>query len=279
MAVISWNNYLDTSTISNNSALESPVNSTEVLSTDKLKTRQIGDVFRQSFSSVTSPLDSLLLDFDLGSAKATDLFCVLNHTMGGYSYTLSFGTSQGDDSVGSVSGTFWEGTEHDAPNELLYFSTSYTARYIRLAVAIPAAVSVDIGRIWIDSAWTTGFNVSMDFGLGIVDRSTTTKSRGGSTYASARQILRRMDVRAIGRSTDAFIGDSADTDMKSFLTLDLAVGTHGECICLPMTASKHEIQRTSIYGVITKNNPIRIKDKGGDGYLSEKSFTVEEDRG
>ena len=279
MAIISWSNYVDDSTITNNSALESPVNSTEDLTVENLKTRQIGQVFRQTFTAgATSPLDSLVIDFDLGSAKATDLIGILNHTMAGYTYVISFGTSSGASDVGTSSGTFWTGTAYDAPNELIYLTTALTARYVRLAVAIPAAVSVDIGRVWLDGpAWV--YKNKMDFSLSVIDRSTKSKSRGGSSYVADRQKLRKLDIRAHGSDDDAWIGDSADTLMKSFLTMDLAVGNSGEIICIPMQSSKHEIQRVGTYGTISRNNPIRVIDKGSDGYITSKEFTVEEDRG
>ena len=177
MAIISWSNYVDDSTITNNSALESPQLSTEDLTVQNLKTRQIGQVFRQTFSTLTSPNDELVIDFDLGSAKATDLIGILNHNMAGYTYVISFGTSSGASDVGTESGTMWTGTAYDAPNELIYLATALTARYVRLAVAIPAAVSVDIGRVWLDSSWS--YKNLMSFNLSVIDRSTKSKSRGG----------------------------------------------------------------------------------------------------
>jgi len=271
MAILSWDNYVDDSTIVNNSALESPQVSTENLTVQNLKTRQIGKVFKQTFT-LTSPLDQLVIDFDLGSAKATDLICILNHNMAGYSYTLSFGTSSGASDVGTETGTFWTGTTYDATNEMLYLASAHTARYVRLAVVIPAAVSVTIGRVWLDSAWS--YNNSMDFEMGIIERSTKTKSRGGSTYAASRQILRTQNIRAWGKSDTDFIGLSSDSDFKSFLTMDLAVGQHGEVICLPLHANQHERQRTGVYGVISRNGPISVRDRGSDGLLTEKRFTI-----
>ena len=271
MAIISWSNYVDDSTITNNTSL---TNSSEDLTVENLKTRQIGQVFRQTFTSTSQ---TLIIDFDLGSAKATDLICILNHNMGGYSYTVDFGTSEGDDSVGTSSGTFWVGTDYDAPNELIYLTTALTARYVRLSVTVPTATNCDIGRVWLDSSWA--YSNLMDFNLSVVDRSTKSKSRGGSTYVSDRQKLRRLDVRAHGSSNDDYYGDSSDALMKSFLTMDLAVGQSGEIVCIPMVESKHSIQRVGTYGTVSKNDAIRVIDKGNDGYISTKSFTVEEDRG
>jgi hypothetical protein len=267
MAVISWSNYVDDSTIVNNS------DGSEALSVQNLKTRQIGDIFRQTLVGS----GNVIVDFDLGSAQATDLICILNHTMGGYAYTIDFGTSSGASDVGSETGTLWSGTAYDSKNEMLYLSAGYTARYVRIAVAIPGAESVSVGRCWLDSAWS--YTNSMDFSLGVIDRSTKTKSRAGSTYVSDRQKLRKLDIRAYGRDNDDFYGDSSDPLMKSFETMDLAVGVSGEIVCIPMHANQHERQRTGVYGTISRSNPIQVKDKGPNGYLSEKSFTVEEDKG
>ena len=276
MAVISWNNYVDDATIVNKSALESPAKSVQVLTPENLKTRQIGQVFRQTIS-LTSPLSSIILDFDLGSSKTTDLIGILNHNMQGYAYTISFGTSSGGSQVATETGTLWTGTAYDAPNDLIYLSTARTARYVRLKVVIPAAKTIDIGRVWLDSAWA--YKNLFDFSVGTVDRSTKTKSRGGSTYVSPRQILRALNIRAHGSSNDDFYGSSSDALMKSWLTMDMAVGESGEIVVLPMHANQHERQRTGVYGTISRNGPIRVIDKGANGYLSSKEFSVEEDRG
>ena len=126
-----------------------------------------------------------------------------------------------------------------------------------------------------DDAWD--YNNLMDFNMGVVDRSTKTKSRGGSTYSSARQKLRRLDIVARGKTTADFIGTSSDFD--SFLTMDLAVGESGEIVCLPLTDTEHNRNRVGVYGTISNNNPIKIMDKGADGFISEKRFSIEEDRG
>ena len=272
MAVISWDNYVDDATVTSSStgATASPITATETISEQKLLTRQIGDVMRWTFTAS----DSFWIDFDLGSAKATNLFCVLNHTMQGLAYTVKFGTTQGASDVATESGTFAAATSYDANNDMLSF-TDHTARWVRLTVTITGALILSIGRIWIDDAWTT--NVGMDFNMGVVDRSTKTKSRGGSAYVSSRQKLRKMDVNAIGRTTADFIGTSSDFD--SFLTMDLAVGESGEIVCLPLTDSAHNRNRLGIYGTISNNGPIQVKDKGASGYLTTKRFTIEEDRG
>lgn len=269
MAVISWDNYVDDATVTSTGA-----SGTEVLSDQNLKTRQVGDIMRWSFTGAST----LYLSFDLGSAKATNLVCLINHNLAGLAYTINFGTTAGASDVGQETGTFWNGgTSYDPTNDMLYFSSTYTARYVRIAVTITGAMIADVGRVWLDNAWST--NVSMDFSLGPMDRSTKTKSRGGSTYASRRQILRKLDIKAIGKSTTDFIGDASDSDLKSFLTMDLAVGTHGEIVCLPLTDSQLNKQRLGVYGTISSNSPIRVISKGSDGFLTEKRFTIEEDRG
>lgn len=269
MAVISWDNYVDDATVTSTGA-----SGTEVISDQKLKNRQVGDIMRWSFTTSST----LYLSFDLGSAKATNMVCVINHTLAGLAYVINFGTTAGASDVGQETGTFWNGgTTYDPKNDMLHFASTYTARYVRIAVTITAAMLADVGRVWMDSAWST--NVSLDFALGTIDRSTKTKSRGGSTYASKRQILRTLDIKAIGRSDTDFIGISSDADLKSFLTMDLAIGQHGEVVCLPLTDSQLNKQRFGVYGTISQNNPIRVLDRGASGLLTEKRFTIEEDRG
>ncbi len=274
MSVISWDNYVDDATILNSSAVTSPLTSSEVLSVQNLKTRQVGDIFRQNFLIAGSPLPSLIIDFDLGSSKLTDLIAIINHNMQSLAYTIDFGTTSGASDVGTETGTFWQGTADDPLWEVLYLASGHTARYVRITVTITATGTYDIGRVWFDEAWST--NVSMDFSLAVVDRSTKSKSRGGSTYASARQILRQLHIRAFGLKDADFMGTSSDFD--SFLSMDLAVGTHGEMILLPLTDTQINRQRLGVYGTIANNQPIRVLDKGSAGYLTEKRFTVEEDR-
>ena len=274
MSVISWSSYVDSATITNSTATGS-----EVLSKEFMKTRQLANVFRHTFPAA----GTLLLDFDLGSAKATDLIGILNHDCQGLSYTISFGTTLGASDVGSEGpNTFWTGTSDDGPHELLYLTTALTARYVRLAVTIPVTASPDlgrtvaIGRVWLDSAWA--ITVSMSFTLGITDTSTVTKTRGGSAYSSDKQVLRKLGCKAIGVTNYDLVGNPSDSLLKSFLTLDLAVGMHGAVLILPLTNSQINRQRLGVYGHLTDSQPITILDKTGSEYVSEKRFTVEEDR-
>ena len=274
MSVISWASYVDSATITNSSATGS-----ETLTKEAMKTRQLADVFRHTFTSA----GTLLLDFDLGEAKVTDLIGILNHDMQGLTYTLTFGTTLGASDVGTEGpNKFWEGTSDDGPHELLYLSTAFTARYVRLSVTIPVTASpdagrtVDVGRVWLDSAWS--ITVSMQFTLGISDTSTVTKTRGGSAYSSDKQVLRKLGCKAIGVTNYDLVGNASDSLLKSFLTLDLAVGVHGAVLILPLTDSQINRQRLGVYGHITDSQPISIIDKSGSDYVSEKRFTVEEDR-
>ena len=267
MAVIRWDNYVDDSTITLGGG------HSEILSRNNLKTRQIGDITRID-TTLNSPLLNLNFRFDLGSAKDTNLVCILNHNMQGLAGFVLFGTTPGGQDVGVEAFTLWAGSTYDAPNEMLYFSTTYTARYVTVQFNTPNQIC-DIGRIWFDDAWS--YNNLMDFNIGVIDRSTKSKSRGGSTYSSSRQKLRKLDIVARGRSDADFIGTSADFD--SFLTMDLAVGESGEIVCLPLTDTEHNRNRMGVYGTIVNNNPIRVLDKGADGFISEKRFSIEEDKG
>ncbi|GAG97109.1 unnamed protein product, partial [marine sediment metagenome] len=251
MSLISWKNYVDDGTITTTFG-------TNILSQNNLKTRQIGDIYRQDLDA--SPLGTgTHIKVDFGSAKETKIVCALNHNQAGAAYSLRFGTTSGATDVGSVAGTFAAATSYDANNDMLYLSTPYTARYFTMVITpvVPGGL-VDMGRLWIDNGFVP--NIGMDFGMGVIDRSTKTKSRGGSTYSAPRQILRKLDVNAIGRSTADFIGTSADFD--SLLTMDLACGVSSEIVVLPMTDSQHNLNRMGVYGTISSNGPIHVQNKG-----------------
>lgn len=279
-AIISWDNYVDDATITNSTSVTSPLINTEVISfATKLKTRQLGDIGRQNFTTTPSPLQQLILDFNLGSAKSTQLIAILNHNMQGLAYTISFGTSLGDNSVGTETGTFFNGVSADSPNDFLYFSSAYSAQFVRIAVVITSATTIDIGRVWMDGA--TAWAIKPDllsFAIGIQDTSTSAESRGGSFYSTTRKRRRVMQARLHGEDTDTLIGDSTDTDLKSFMTLDMTVGTSGEVIMMGDTTNQITKQRLSIYGHISRNEPIQFREKNPtDGYISEKRFTILED--
>ena len=273
MAVFSWDNYADDATIVDNTPDPSPGATTAVLGVAKLKTRQLGDVFRRTFDSpAVSPSPDLILDFDLGSAKKTDLIAVLNHTMSGMSYTLAFGSSSGANDIGTETGTFWTGTADDPKNDFIYLATGHTARYIRLTVAVTVA-TVDIGRIWFDDAWSA--NLSLDFSIGVDDSSTMVDTRGGSVYTSERKRRKLIHCSAHALSTANVIGTDADTD--SFMSMDLKAGSSGEVIVLPDTSSTRLTQRLGVYGHLSRNEPTQFIDKGNAGYIASKRFTVRED--
>ena len=270
MAVISWDNYLDDATLTNNS------DGAEVLGIAKLKTRQLGDVFRQSIDATPSPVDELIVDINLGSAKLTTLVCILNHDMAGLDYTLDFGTSSGGSQVGTETGTFDTLAASDATNEMLYYSTGYTAQYVRLTVKVPTVRTVEIGRIWLDDAWST--TASLEFSVSVVDPSPITKSRGGSVFISERKRARRLIVKAFGLTENEFRGTVGDSLYKSYLTMDLSVGSSGELVFLPLTDSQINRNRLGVYGHVINNLPMKVLDKrNSDGLMIEKRFTLEED--
>lgn len=270
MAVISWDNTLDDATITNGS------DGSESTSIQKLKTRQLGDVYRQSITAAPSPSDEMVVNIDLGTAKATDLICILNHDMAGLAYTINFGTTIGASNVGQETGTFWTGTSYDATNEMLYLSSAHTARWVQLRVLVTSIRTVEIGRIWLDSGWST--TASMEFSVSVTDPSPVTKSRGGSVFISARKRARRLTVKAFGLTENDFRGTVGDADFKSYLTMDLAVGSSGELVFLPLTDNQINRNRLGVYGHITNNLPMKVLDKrSSDGLMIEKRFTLEED--
>ena len=264
MAVISWDNYLDDSTIVNSS------DGSEVLTVQNLLTRQLGDIFRQTTST------QLIVDIDLGSAKLTNLICILNHTnLAGESYTLDFGTSSGGSQVGTETGTFFTGATSDATNEMIYLTSGHTARYVRLTVTI-SSTTVSIGRIWLDNAWST--TAGMEFSVSVADPSPVTRSRGGSIFISERKRARRVACKGFALTENDFRGTVGDSLYKSYLTMDLAVGTSGEIVFLPLTDSQINRNRLGVYGHVSNSQPMKVMDRTtSDGLSIEKRFTVEED--
>ena len=276
MAVFSYDNYVDDSTIANSSPVTSPLESSESISVQKLKTRQLGDVFRQSILLSQSPSPQLIVDFDLGSAKPTRLMCILNHDMAGLAYTINFGTSAGASDVGQETGTFFTGITDEAPNDMLYFASAYTAQHVRLIVTVTSVRTVEIGRVWMDDGWSLGGGLSFDFAVGVEDLSPTTETPSGGFWASSKKRRRVLHCKAHGLTTAHVVGTDADTD--SFLSIDIAVGTSGEVVLLPLTDTQRNKQRLGVYGHISRNEPIQFIDKNNTDYLTSKRLTIKEDR-
>ena len=59
--------------------------------------------------------------------------------------------------------------------------------------------------------------------------------------------------------------------------MDLAVGTHDEIIVGPLTDTEAHLQRLTVYGHLSDNQPIQVRGKSGTAHQTEKRFTVEED--
>lgn len=273
MAVISWNDHVAAATITDSTAEGSAA-----LSKEKLKTRQLGDIYRRDLTGLSPIGGTLLLDFDLGSAKTTNLVGILGHNLGGMGYEVHFGTSLGGAQVATEGPyTFWQGTADDAANELLWLTTARSARYVRLEVDLTGQEQVaDIGRVWLDDAWE--FSLALEFGIGIDDPAgRPTKSKGQSAYVTARKRARVLDCLARGLTTDDALGNASDPLLQSFLTMDLAVGSSGEIILLPSVASQLKRQRMGVYGSISQNTPMRFLDNGEGEFFTEKRFTVEEE--
>ena len=178
--------------------------------------------------------------------------------------------------VGTETGTFFTGAADDATNEMIYLASGHTARYVRLTVAISSTRTIDIGRIWLDNGWST--TAGLEFSVGVADPSPVTKSRGGSVFDSARKRWRKLTCRGFGLSENDFRGTVGDALYKSWLTMDLAVGTSGELVFLPLTDSQINLCRLGVFGHITSNSPMKVINKNNqDGLMIDKRFTLEED--
>lgn len=271
MAVLSWINHIIESTITNSTAEGSSLTSKE-----KLKTRQLGDKFRHDLSGLSPQGGTLLLDFDLGSAKTTNLVAILGHNLGGLAYHVKFGTTAGASDVADEGPfTFWEGTTDDAPNEMKWLTTPRTARHVRLEVAVTTDQVADIGAVWLDNAWEP--TLSMEFSIGIHDPSQMSVSKGQSAYSTERRRARELGCKFLGLTTDDAIGDPSDADLKSLLQLALAVGNSQPIVLIASVASQIKRQRMGVYGHVQSSQALRFVDKGGEEHFTEQRLTVREE--
>ena len=272
MAIFSWDNYVDDATVTDSTNSISPHPGTQTIAGTKLQTRQLSDVARYTFTSTASPLPDLIYDFDLASAKTTDLIAILGYSsnLAGKSFTLAFGTSSGASDVGTETGTLWNGGEiNPRYNHFVYLTSGHSARYVRLSVHAVAASVVDIGRVWLNDAYSAQF--SMDFNISIKDPSSFTKSRGGSAYASAKNMPRMLSCKAFGLTNNDFTGN------PGLLAMHQAIGTHDEVIILPLTDTSQNLHRLGVYGHIKSNQGIHVISKSGTAHVTDNRFVVEED--
>lgn len=273
MALIVWKDYVKDSTLTDSSYGTDLINSIDA---NNVKTRQVGDVARWQFGSESPDTQAVRLRFDFGAAKNINFLAVMAHS-GATTNTveIDLGTSAGaSDVYNGGATTMWTPGSNDASNYFEALGATYSARYAQVTLAALSNEVIDIGRIWIGESWAANF--SMDFSMAVVDRSTKSKSRGGSTWNSDRQKLKQITCRCYGLSDANFIGTSADFD--SFLDMDLTVGNTGEIIVIPRNDDEHERHRLGVYGTIVQNGPVRVTNRTSSGLFTEKTFTVEEDR-
>ncbi len=272
-SLISYVNYIDDSTITNNS------DGSEVLTDENVKVRQLGKVFRQSLT-LTSPLESVILDFDLDSAQSISYVGILGHNISSGTYSVSLGTSLGASDVATASGTLWQGVADDPKQQHVILPATYSARYVRVALTPADGKSVEIGRVWVDDPWSPA--VGIDFSHTVQDVSVSNRSIGGSKYTYSKPRFRQMNVKLLHMSEADALGSSSDNTTRSAHHMDMTAGTSSSMVIIPETTGADPAQvihKLGFYGSIKTSTAINlVPAKSGSGWVYDKSFQFEEER-
>lgn len=272
-ALISYTNLADSGTLTNSS------DGSNVLPVTNLQTRQLGRVFRQTLSAA-SPLQSVIVDADLGSAKDIKYVGIFGHNISAGSYAVALGTSSGGSQVASESGTLWQGVADDPKQQHVIFSQTYSARYVRVTLTPDAGQTVDWGRLWIDDPWMP--KVGLKFRPMIMDPSQKERSLGQSVFAYRRPRYRVNRMHFVDLSEQEALGSSSDSTIKSAHHMDMTVGTSDSVVVIPETTGTDSEQvrhKLGIYGVIKRSTEMRlIPVKESSGWHYQKDLEVEEER-
>jgi hypothetical protein len=274
MALIVWKDWVTDATITDGSYGTEVVNSHSV---ENIKTRQLSDIARWEFGSESPDTQRLQLGFDFGVAKNVNFLAILGWSgaISTPNYNFDLGTSSfANDVYNGGTTALWTSGSNDAKNTYVVLDQTYSARYARVDLYPKNQEIIDIGRIWIGEAWTT--NASMDFAMGVADLGKVSQSRSGAAFSSARTNLKTMDIRCFGLNDADFFGTSSDFD--SFMEMDLSVGRSDPIIVIPRNDSEHERHRLGIYGHVSNNGPIQVMSRGSGGLVTEKRFSVVEER-
>ena len=272
-ALISYVNLADDATLTNSS------DGTEVLTDENVKVRQLGKVFRQALSAA-SPLQSVILDFDLGSAQSISYVGIFGHNVPAGTYAVGLGTSSGASDVASASGTLWQGVADDPKQQHVILSATYSARYVRVTLTPTIAQDVDIGRIWIDAPWSP--KVGIEFQHDVMDDSDTVRSIGQSAYSFRRPRYRMNTLHFNNLTEQEALGSSTNPATRSAHHMDMTVGISSPVVCIPETGggdASQVIHKLGIYGAISRSTPIEVMESkdGSGGWRYRKRFSVIEE--
>jgi len=273
-ALISYENLGDSATMTNSS------DGSEVLDDTNVQIRQVGKIFRQTLGTA-SPLESVKLDFDLGSAQDISYVGIFGHNISAGTYAVHLGTSSGASDVASASGTLWQGVSDDPQQQHVLLGASYSARYVRVILTPTGGQDVDVGRIWIDDPWTP--KVGAEYEVTTQDNSATQQTIGQSKYTYERKRFRVARLIFNSLTEQEALGSSSDTTIRSAAHMDMTVGTSSPLVVIPETTGADNEQvrhKLGFYGSIKSSTPIKViqaKDSSG-GWKWRKQFTVEEER-
>ena len=273
-ALISYSNLGDSATMTNSS------DGSEVLDDTNVQVRQVGKVFRQTLATA-SPLESVILDFDLASAKDISFVAIIGHNIDAGTYAVHLGTTSGASDVATASGTLWQGVSDDVQQQFVLMGATYSARYVRVILTPTGGQDVDVGRIWIDNPFAP--NVGAEYEVTAQDNSATQQTIGQSKYSYERKRYRSARMLFNNLTEQEALGSSSDTTIKSASHMDITVGTSSPLIVLPETTGGDAEQvrhKLGFYGSIKSSTPLKIiqsRDSTG-GWKWRKAFVFEEER-
>ena len=273
-ALISYSNLADSATMTNSS------DGSEVLDDTNVQVRQVGKVFRQTLATA-SPLESVMLDFDLGSAKDISYCGIFGHNISAGTYAVYLGTSLSASDVASASGTLWQGVSDDQQQQHVLMGATYSARYVRVILTPTGGQDVDVGRVWIDDPFTP--KVGAEYEVTIQDNSASQQTIGQSVYTYERKRYRSARLIFNNLTEQEALGSSSDTTIKSAAHMDSTVGTSSQIVVIPETTGGDASQvqhKLGFIGSIKTSTPIKIiqaKDSSG-GWKWRKAFVMEEER-
>lgn len=270
--LIAYANYADDATITAGDIGAGSV----TRSLDNLKTRQLANV-----ASIDGSL-KFEVDVDLGSALPIRCVAMLGIVKTGFLTNL-----QGQVTVnGSVkissepthATPLFTGSLYTVANEkdgmplsvFCVVDAGIVGRYVRVRInePLPGFQERSVGRLWISQAVVLSRGVDSQWTLDLVDPGSVEASAGGQWYESRRPLARRLSFSLTGAETDTTFGfdesEEIDPQVESLQIAAFALGSTGEAIVLPRTATSPWLNRLGVYGHLER--PLQIRHLAGPKY-------------
>lgn len=263
----------------------SPVPTVTITNAAALHTEQVHDKVSAAFSS-QSPEVLQYLDLQFGDGSTDSVmggFGLINHNMrtGCEFRVLLSNTAYGNGGVLTVTYTNFTtvGSAYQLENYFYDLGANYTFKYgtIRLYMYDPAGIKGSGDAAYLNQTWSIGklhagrrasIDAALDLSVGVQDSGTLAHTRSGDVYARFGSKKRSYGMRFYGSTDAAFYGTDGLLDIAQ------AAGTTGRIAVLPRSNSDYEKNRLGVYGNINTDGDIRVRDKGANGYLTEKTMHI-----